>query len=138
MPHTSTDRHRRSSQRALLRGVTVVFVIGTSVLATGCGSPAESTPALSQTAKAQTRVACTRLADALADGPDPSADPVGYALSQVSPLREIKTSDRALQRDINALASAYEAVYRTNGKKGSEAQVDKAGKELDTICPGAY
>jgi hypothetical protein len=81
---------------------------------------------------------CTRLADVLSDGPGPAADPVGYALAQVLPLRQISTTDSTLQKDITNLASAYETVYKTNGKKGTEAAVNKAGKKLDTICPGAF
>jgi hypothetical protein len=128
---------RPYSYAAFLRGLIFFLVIGTSVLATGCGSSAESAPAPSS-AKAQTSATCTRVADVLSDGPDPTADPVGYALAQVLPLREIKTTDRALRRDIDAMASAYETVYKTDGEKGTEKAVEKAGKELDTICPGAF
>ena len=62
----------------------------------------------------------------------------GYALAQVLPLRQISTTDSTLDKDITNLASAYETVYKTNGKKGTEAAVNKAGKKLGTICPGAF
>lgn len=74
----------------------------------------------------------------LSNGPDPDADPVGYAISQVLPLRQISTTDSTLQKDITNLASDYETVYKTNGKKGTQAAVNKAGKKLDPICPGAF
>ena len=52
----------------------------------------------------------------LTDGPDPDADPVGYALAQVGPLRQIKpTSDQPLQTAIDQLASAYQRFYAAGG-----------------------
>ena len=136
-------RLRPGVHGALLRAVAVLLALGAPLLATACGaSPvsaaAPSRVASSRVAGAQTAVTCTRVADVLSDGPDPTVDPVGYALAQVLPLREITTSDRALERDIRSLASAYAAVYKTNNSKGSEATVEKAGKALDTICPGAF
>jgi hypothetical protein len=80
---------------------------------------------------------CEQVSDALADGPDPDVDPVGYALAQVRPLREIHTSDVSLRRDIDGLASAYETFYRDNGGKDAKKLVTAAGKKVDKICPGA-
>ena len=45
----------------------------------------------------------------LADGPDPDADPVGYAQAQVLPLRQLKISDTTLQKAVQKLATAYQA-----------------------------
>lgn len=78
------------------------------------------------------------MADVLSDGPDPDVDPVGYALAQVLPLRRISTTDITLKKDIDTLASAYETVYKTDDNKSAYDAVDKAGKELDEICPGAF
>ena len=39
----------------------------------------------------------------LSNGPDPDADPVGYAQAQILPLREIDTSDANLHQAIDAL-----------------------------------
>jgi hypothetical protein len=107
-------------------------------LASACGASGAHAAKAPQPSKAEVALTCTRVADALSDGPDPTADPVGYALAQVLPLRQISTEDRALKSDIDALASAYEAVYKSGGEKGTEAAVDKAGHEVDTICPGAF
>ena len=133
-PVTTTRLWSRRSALALLVGLPVAgFALGTS------GSGAGASPAKSSRATpAQIAKTCTRVADVLSDGPDPDADPVGYALAQVLPLRQISTTDSTLQKDITNLASAYETVYETNGKKGTEAAVNKAGKKLDTICPGAF
>jgi hypothetical protein len=137
-----TKRARRRSgrhkQSTLLRTVAIVLTVAVPLMNTGCGSSHASATVSSEGAKAQVNVTCARVADVLADGPDPAVDPIGYALAQVAPLRDITASDRALQRDIANLASAYEAAYRTSNSKGSAAAVDKAGKELDSICPGAF
>ena len=99
---------------------------------------AGASTAASAPTKAQVALACTRVADALADGPDPDVDPVGYALAQLRPLREIQTNDATLKKDIDKLATAYDTAYVTNNKKGAQAAVDKAGKALDLVCPGAF
>jgi hypothetical protein len=105
------------------------------LLLTACGVSATTVTKPSTTSIAST---CQRVADILSDGPDPAADPVGYALAQVLPLRQVKTTDKALLLDIGNLASAYQTVYKTNDKKGTEAAVNAAGKKLDSICPGAF
>ncbi len=73
----------------------------------------------------------------LADGPDPDADPVGYALAQVLPLRGVQTSDVNLKKAIGELAAAYEAVYKSNAAPGTALAVTRANKAVDKICPGA-
>jgi hypothetical protein len=127
--------HRHGTSR---RAAAVVFIMGASLLPSACGASPVDASVSSGAAKAQLKVTCMRVADVLSDGPDPSVDPVGYALAQVLPLRRITTSDRALQRDVDTLAAAYEAVYKANNAKGTGAAVDRAGKNLDTICPGAF
>jgi hypothetical protein len=110
-----------------------LILAASTFFATGYGM--QNAGAASSLAKAAT---CQRVADILSDGPDPGVDPVGYALAQVLPLRQVKTTDEALHVDIENLASAYETVYKTNDKKGTEADVNRAGKKIDTICPGAF
>lgn len=112
--------------------VGAVAVAGTA----GAASPLGQRPA--NVTKAEIAKTCTRVADVLSDGPDPGTDPVGYALAQVRPLRQVQTPDAALKRDIDNLASAFEAVYKSNDKKGTQAVVQRAGKQLDKICPGAF
>jgi hypothetical protein len=79
---------------------------------------------------------CRAVAAALSDGPDPSADPVGYAEAQVLPLRQIKSSDAALQSAIRQLSSAYESFYKSNGGAASSKLVHSAEKSVDKFCPG--
>jgi hypothetical protein len=104
-------------------------------LVTACGSSGRAAPA-SGSSVPQT---CQAVTAALTDGPDPDADPVGYALAQVRPLRQIKTtSDQALQTAIDQLASAYQRFYAADGVGASAKRaVTGASDRLDALCPGA-
>jgi hypothetical protein len=52
---------------------------------------------------------CTAVAAVLSDGPDPTADPVGYAEAQVLPLERLKIADAPVRRATDGLAAAYKA-----------------------------
>ena len=95
------------------------------------GSGAASTPAA--------KSACRQVGAALADGPDPDADPVGYALAQILPLRAIQiSSDPTLHAAIDSLASAYQTFYSHNGSGHAvKRTVDQAAKKINALCPGA-
>jgi len=82
---------------------------------------------------------CTSVADVLSDGPDPDADPVGYAEAQVMPLRQLTISDATLHRAVLTLASAYETFSTSSSstRATSSAAVTKAENEVDKICPQA-
>ncbi len=73
----------------------------------------------------------------LSDGPDPSVDPVGYALAQIKPLRALRTSDAALRGDIDGLADALQAFVVAGGR-GAQVRtvVNDASRRIDAICPG--
>ncbi len=122
-----------ASSRLRLVGLGVVALSCAPLVA--CGSAGSSAPPSSSAAA----VTCQRVTAVLSDGPDPDADPVGYAFAQVHPLEQIKsTSDAALQRAIDDLASAYQDFYQSNGSSASAKQaVSQAGEKLDTLCPGA-
>jgi hypothetical protein len=77
------------------------------------------------------------VAAVLSDGPDPGVDPLGYAEAQILPLRRLHPSDRSLRGAIDALASAYERFYDTDGAEAAQQAVTRAGNRLDVICPGA-
>jgi hypothetical protein len=80
---------------------------------------------------------CQAITAALANGPDPDADPVGYAEAQVLPLRDIATSDAGLHTAILHLSSAYESFYKDNGSASSKKLVGTAEENVDHYCPGA-
>ena len=98
-------------------------------LISACGSSQASPSAVSKT--------CAQVSAALSDGPDPDADPVGYAEAQILPLRQINTSDSGLRSAIDGLATAYQAFFDAKGAKTAQAAINKAAGKVDAICPGA-
>jgi hypothetical protein len=82
------------------------------------------------------RQGCTAVADVLSDGPDPDADPVGYAEAQVLPLHQLKVSDTKLRDVVDKLDSAYQA-YVSNSGRSQAAKVSSEENVLNAICPGA-
>ena len=100
-------------------------------LLAGCGSAA---PARNSSAVTST---CVDVSGVLSDGPDPGADPVGYAQAQILPLRQIRTSDKDLQAAISALASAYAEFASSSGAATAKQAVSKASSKVNAICPGA-
>jgi hypothetical protein len=73
----------------------------------------------------------------LADGPDPDADPVGYALSQIGPLGQIHTSDHALAQQLSDLIAADHALVNANGSdRAATKSIAKDDSDLNKVCPG--
>jgi hypothetical protein len=62
---------------------------------------------------------------------------LGYAQAQVLPLRQIHTSNSALETGVVNLASAYEEFYKTNGSAEAKKAVSTASDQVNAICPGA-
>ena len=100
-----------------------------------CGS---SSPASSSSLSAKQQ-GCTTLSDVPSDGPDPDADPVGYAEAQVLPLEQLELADATLGQAVHGLDAAYRAFRTTNGAKGTAAavKVSTAQTALNAICPNA-
>lgn len=122
-------------QRARWRraaGVLLALLLVVMALA-GCGSSSTSKPLTSAEVKQQT---CKRVEAVLSDGPEPEADPVGYAQAQVLPLHEIHTTNARLASAIGTLASAYQQLSQTNGASGAKAAVNGATKTIKALCPG--
>jgi hypothetical protein len=71
------------------------------------------------------------------DGPDPDADPVGYALSQIAPMGQIHTSDDAVTQRLSDLITADRALVSSNG---SDHAATKSAAEddadLNKVCVG--
>jgi hypothetical protein len=100
-----------------------------ALLACGCGSSAHASA---------TENTCQQVSAVLSDGPDPGADPVGYAEAQILPLRQIRSADPALRAAIGRLADAYQQFFATDGKSsGAKNAVAAASNRLNSICPGA-
>jgi hypothetical protein len=112
----------------------VVASLAAALLLAACGGGSGRAP----TALPAASAACAQISAALSDGPDPGADPVGYAEAQIKPLQAIKTGNTSLRAAISHLASAYAAVYDTDGKSAAAAKAVKAASQkVNTICPGA-
>ena len=99
----------------------------------GCSS---SGGGAAKAAAAPTAV-CQKILAVFSDGPDPDADPVGYALSQILPLGQIHTSDQPVSTALHSLITADHALVKSNGAdKTAKADIKKADDSLNTACPG--
>jgi hypothetical protein len=115
------------------RSVAVATAMALMVLLGACGS---SSASLSRSSRTEVKQACRQVQAVFSDGPEPQADPVGYAQAQVLPLRQIRTSDKGLREAIDGLASAYESFSADNGGRSSKSAVNAAIDRVDAICPG--
>jgi hypothetical protein len=84
---------------------------------------------------------CENLSGIFSNGPDPDADPVGYALSQIKPLGDVHTSDHAVHSDLTKLIAADRALVASGGS-GHRATVDSKDIKKDdhlvnAACPEA-
>jgi hypothetical protein len=109
-----------------------------SLALAACSSGGSSTPSGGAAAAAPAPQAlCQQLNAVLSDGPDPDADPVGYALSQIQPLQEIHSSDSTAVHAVSALISADQTFYNSNGSDRAAATAIKtADASLNKACPG--
>jgi hypothetical protein len=105
----------------------VPVALSATLLLCSCGS-----------APASLAASCQKVAAVLSDGPDPVADPVGYAEAQVQPLRQLDISDRALKTAVSTLASAYAAYYQSNGGHAQATARNSAQNGLLAVCPGVF
>jgi hypothetical protein len=115
---------RRAPALALAPAIALALALA------ACSSPGTS-PA------AATKKTCQQVGAVLADGPDPDADPAGYAEAQILPLHQIRTSDARLRTAIGQLDTAYRQLFASNGASSAAAQaVAAATKKISRICPG--
>jgi hypothetical protein len=117
------------------RSVAVAIAMALVVLLSACGSSSSKPTASAQSAQVKQQ-ACKQVEAALSDGPEPQADPVGYAQAQVLPLRQIHTTDATLQQAISTLADAYQAFSSTHGASQAKSAVSAATSTIEHLCPG--
>lgn len=110
----------------------VALVISATTTVAACGSSSSS-----GSSSSAVQQSCTAVTDVLADGPDPDADPLGYAQAQILPLRQLKISDPGLNTAVQNLASAYQSFSSGTGTGQSAMAVDAAQNAVNAICPGA-
>ena len=118
-------------------GAIAPALLALAILVSACGSSSATGTTTPAATRASEAGICQQVAAALSDGPDPAADPVGYALAQVGPLRAIRSSDGALKSAIDALAAAYQRFYDDNGTSSAGGTVASTARKLDQLCPGA-
>jgi hypothetical protein len=120
-------------------GVTAAALLSLTVAACGSSSAQPAAARSSALLGSAVQQNCTSVSDVLSDGPDPGADPVGYAQAQVLPLRQLTINDAALHRDVLALANAFQAFSTGRGAGGSAdaGKVTKAENAVNSICPEA-
>jgi len=124
-PHTPA----RTALFALLGGAAMALAAcssGSNGVASGASAPAHAPRAL-----------CQQLDGILSDGPDPGADPVGYALSQILPLRGVHSADASVMTALRQLVAADQALVRSNGDDhAATTAIGHADAALDRACPG--
>jgi hypothetical protein len=123
-------RSSRAVRTRLALTLAALSLLALGMVACGSSKPAPASAQLN-------RQTCKQVEAVLSDGPEPQADPVGYAQAQVLPLRQIRTSDGKLRQAIDALASAYQSFSATDGAGSAKSAVSRTSKTLDSICPGA-
>jgi hypothetical protein len=114
----------------------VVMAAPLAVVVAGCGSSSSGAHPTAAAATAAPPI-CTQVADVLGDGPDPDADPVGYAEAQIGPLASLHPSNAKLQNALSSLAAAYRSEFTNGVTKVSKQQVTAATKQITAVCPGA-
>ena len=83
---------------------------------------------------------CTDITDVLSDGPDPTADPVGYAQAQILPLEQLSLGgDESMHTAVDRLDAAFTAFVGAHGSAQAQSavQVTSAEDALNVLCPGA-
>jgi hypothetical protein len=114
-----------------LVGLASLALAGPLLAACSSGSPSGSS------SQAQAPAAfCQKVLAVLSDGPDPDADPVGYALSQIAPLSKIHPSDQALAQRISALITADRALVADGSDHSATKDIAKDDAGLNKVCPG--
>lgn len=117
------------------RAIALSLLASGSVVLAGCGSSSSGADTASSTAA--TPPICTQISGVLGNGPDPDADPVGYAEAQIEPLAAIHATTPTLQLAISALDSAFRHEYADHASPASKAAVHRALHQINVLCPGA-
>lgn len=124
------ERWRRlpgGSRASLVTALTPGLALALAL--TACGS--------SPASAAATKKACEQIGAVLSDGPDPDADPAGYAEAQILPLSQIHAPGQRLRNALRQLDAAYRQVFASNGASADATRaVAAATRQVSKICPG--
>jgi hypothetical protein len=127
-PTARLPRCRAAGRRG--RALALAPALALALALTACGGSAP--------VAAATKKACQQVGAVLSDGPDPDADPAGYAEAQILPLHQIHTSNPRLRTVLGQLDAAYRQLFASNGASATATQaVAAATRKVNAICPGA-
>ncbi|SRR6266704_270480 len=112
-----------------------VATLALTTMVSACSSGGHTTASGASVTVAQPT--CQQVGDVLSNGPDPDADPVGYAEAQIQPLQRIHAKDPALAQAITTLAGAYSSFYAANGTGAAKSVLSAAIKRINSLCPDA-
>ena len=127
---------RLAGYTALLLAVLLVTACSSSASSSAAAS-SSSSPSASSSATA-IAATCEQVSSVLSDGPDPDADPVGFAEAHILLLRQISTPDQSLRGALSQLAEANQSFVASNGKSvNAKEAVAVADKKINSVCPGA-
>jgi hypothetical protein len=145
VPHTDAERDKLWRPIMITMKYTLAgAALATTMLVSACGSgghpavaghaPAGHAPSGASAAQ-QT---CLQVDAVLSDGPDPGADPLGYAQAQILPLEQIRGADPVLSTAISTLAGAYQTYYAAHGTGSTiTSTLNTAINRINSLCPGA-
>jgi hypothetical protein len=104
-----------------------------------CSSGGQTSASTASTTQAQAQQICQQVSAVLADGPDPDADPVGYAQAQILPLEQLHVSAQTtIGKAISTLASDYSSYVAANGTgKSVKSALTASINRINALCPGA-
>jgi hypothetical protein len=127
------ERFAAGPPRSRHVGVAAGLALAGAAVLAACGAQARPTVSAAGTPAQQS---CAAVAAVLGNGPDESEDPVGYAETQILPLRRLRIPDATLGRRVVALSSAYQQFYATAGSAPAKAAVAAASARVAAVCPG--
>jgi hypothetical protein len=130
-----TTGSRQDAVRSMAIVAAALAMLALATMVSACSSSGHTTA--SAPAAPATQPTCAQVGDALSNGPDPDADPVGYAEAQIQPLRQIHATNPALAQAITTLAGAYSGFYTANGAGPAKSALNTAIKRINSLCPDA-
>jgi hypothetical protein len=129
---------RLAGYTALLLAVLLVSACSSSASSSAAASSLPSSSPSASSSATAIAATCEQVSAVLGDGPDPDADPVGFAEAHILLLRQINTPDQSLRGALSQLAEANQSFVASNGKSANAKEaVAVADKKINSICPGA-
>jgi hypothetical protein len=137
MKHKIMPRNRAIAP--LMYATLTGAALATTMLVSACGSTAHTAASgHAPSASSAAQQTCLQVDAVLSDGPDPGADPLGYAQAQILPLEQIHATDPSLGTAIGTLAAAYQTYYAAHGTGSTvTSTLNTAINRINSLCPGA-